>query len=53
MKIISCCSKKLTQKNGKHSRCLRNDKRLFVLPRKFTRKQCKNPKGFSMKVFNI
>ena len=49
MKNINCCSKKLTQKISKHSRCLRNDKKLFVLPRKFTRKQCKQPRGFSMK----
>ena len=40
-----CCN--ITKKNKK---CIRSkDNKIFSLPRKFTRKQCKNPKGFTMK----
>lgn len=43
----SCC--KACAKNKK---CVRNsDKKVFSLPRKFSKKQClrKNPKGFTMR----
>lgn len=30
--------------------CIRKkDKKVFMLPRRFTRKQCKNPRGFTMR----
>ena len=29
--------------------CIRNDNKIFSLPRKFTRKQCAHIKGFSMR----
>lgn len=33
-----------------YKKCIRKkDNKLFSLPRKFTRKQCKNIKGFSMR----
>ena len=32
----------------KQKSCIRNDNKIFNLPRKFTRKQCTNIKGFSM-----
>jgi superoxide dismutase, Cu-Zn family len=43
--MIDCCNH--TRKNKK---CIRkNDSKIFDLPRKFTKKQCKNIKGFSMR----
>ena len=42
--IQNCC--KITKKN---KICKRKDGKIFSLPRKFTRKQCKKEKGFSMK----
>jgi hypothetical protein len=41
----NCCNH---NKNDKL--CIRkSDNKSFKLPRKFTRKRCKNPKGFTMK----
>lgn len=40
----NCCN--ITKKN---KICKRKDGKIFSLPRKFTRKQCKKEKGFSMK----
>lgn len=41
----SCC-----QACAKNKKCVRkSDKKVFSLPRKFTRKQCKKPKGFTMR----
>lgn len=51
-KIRHCCSKKNNSRNkNKNTRsCIRKkDNKVFSLPRKFTRKQCKNPRGFSMR----
>lgn len=47
--MIDCCND--TRKiNKTYRRCIRKkDKKIFKLPRKFTRKQCKNIRGFSMK----
>ena len=42
--INNCCN--ITKKDKK---CQRKDGKIFSLPRKFTRKQCKKQKGFSMK----
>lgn len=41
--ITSCCSHKSSDK-----KC-RSDDKIYSLPRKFSRTQCQNPKGFSMK----
>lgn len=41
----NCCEK--ISKKQKY--CLRNDNKIFNLPRKFTRKQCTHIKGFSMR----
>ena len=35
--------------NKKSKRCIRKDGKIFNLPRKFTRKQCRRKKGFSKK----
>lgn len=35
--------------NKKSKKCIRKDGKIFSLPRKFTRKQCKRKKGFSKK----
>ena len=35
--------------NKKSKRCIRKDGKIFSLPRKFTRKQCRRKKGFSKK----
>ena len=35
--------------NKKSKRCIRKDGKIFSLPRKFTRKQCRRIKGFSKK----
>ena len=40
-----CCN--ITKKNKKCYR--KKDKKIFKLPRKFTKKQCKKIKGFSMR----
>ena len=43
--MVECCKHSKTDKN-----CIRNsDKKSFKLPRKFSKKKCKNPKGFTMK----
>ena len=42
--FINCCKIK---KNTK--KCIRKDNKIFNLPRKFTYKQCKNPRRFTMK----
>lgn len=43
--MISCCNH-----TKKHRKCKRKkDGKIFSLPRKFTRKKCKKPKGFSMR----
>ena len=44
---INCCYHK-----RKHKSCLRRhgkSGKFFALPRKFTKAQCKNPRGFTMK----
>ena len=38
-----CCT------NPKTKKCMRQDKKIFNLPRRFSMKQCKQPKGFTMK----
>ena len=44
-KIVSCCRHKKTDK-----KCRRlSDNKIFNLPRKFSKKKCKNPKGFTMR----
>lgn len=35
--------------NKKSKKCIRKDGKIFSLPRKFTRKQCRRKKGFSKK----
>jgi hypothetical protein len=35
--------------NKKSKRCIRKDGKIFSLPRKYTRKQCRRKKGFSKK----
>ena len=41
----SCC-----KIHSKDKKCFRkSDKKVFLLPRKFSRKKCKHPKGFTMK----
>lgn len=43
--MVSCCSHNKTAKT-----CSRKgDKKVFSLPRRFSRKQCKNPRGFTMR----
>ena len=44
-KIVSCCNKKINN----HKECVRSDMKVFKLPRKFSKKDCKNPKGFTMR----
>lgn len=44
--IKDCCNIK---DNNKKKTCKRKDGKFFSLPRRFTKKQCKNKKGFSMK----
>ncbi len=39
-----CC---VTQRNGR--KCRRKDGKQFSLPRRFTLKQCKKPRGFTMR----
>lgn len=42
---MNCCKHDVNAKT-----CIRKkDKKLFSLPRKFSKKQCKNPKGFTMR----
>ena len=41
-----CCNNNISKKDNY---CIRNDNKIFNLPRKFTRKQCQNIKGFSMR----
>lgn len=40
----SCC-----RATRKRKSCIRKDGKRFRLPRKFSKKQCKRPKGFSMR----
>ena len=43
--MVDCCKSK-----KRHKKCFRKkDKKIFTLPRKFSKKKCKNPKGFTMK----
>lgn len=43
--MTSCCNH-----TKRHKTCTRiNDGKNFSLPRRFTRKKCKHPKGFTMK----
>jgi len=35
-KLVNCC-----KSNKKHKKCIRKDGKIFFLPRKFTKKQCK------------
>lgn len=42
--MVSCCNHRNHDKT-----CKRNDGKIFKLPRKFTKKQCKQPRGFTMK----
>lgn len=45
-KIQNCCE----IKNNKTKKCIRKqDGKIFNLPRRFTKKQCINPRGFSMR----
>ena len=39
----NCCNKNISNK------CIRNDGKIFKLPRKFTKKQCNKIRGFSMR----
>ena len=42
--MIDCC------KNKRSKKCVRqSDKKIFKLPRKYTFKQCKSKKGFTMR----
>lgn len=43
-KVNSCC--KHTQKDKV---CIRKDGKQFSLPRRFSKKKCKNPRGFTMR----
>ena len=44
-KIVNCCNH-----TSKDTKCIRkSDNKIFKLPRKFTKTQCKNSKGFSMR----
>lgn len=44
-KLINCC-----KSNIKNKKCIRKDDKVFFLPRKFTKKQCKKKvKGFTMR----
>ena len=40
----SCC-----HSTKKSKKCIRKDQKIFTLPRKFSRKKCKHPKGFTMR----
>lgn len=40
----SCC-----HSTKKSKKCIRKDQKIFTLPRKFSKKKCKHPKGFTMK----
>ena len=40
----NCCNS--TKKSKK---CIRKDQKIFTLPRKFSKKKCKHPKGFTMR----
>ena len=42
--MANCC--KATKKDKK---CVRKDKKVFTLPRKFSKEKCKHPNGFTMK----
>ena len=43
--MVDCCNHKPNDKT-----CIRSsDKKSFKLPRKFSKKKCKNPKGFTMR----
>ena len=43
--MVNCCNHKPNDKT-----CIRSsDKKSFKLPRKFSKKKCKNPKGFTMR----
>ena len=46
---MNCCSKKIKNKK----QCLREDKKVFNLPRRFSQKQCLSQpiKGFTMRAF--
>lgn len=45
MVITNCCSSL-----NKTKKCIRkSDKKIFSLPRRFSKKQCKKPKGFTMR----
>ena len=44
---ISCC--KIKDNNTKYKKCIGKNGKIFNLPRKFSKKQCKNIRGFSMK----
>ena len=45
MVISNCCNH-----SNKSKKCIRKkDNKAFTLPRRFSRKQCKNPKGYSMR----
>ena len=40
----SCC-----HSTKKSKKCIRKDQKIFTLPRKFSKKKCKHPKGFTMR----
>ena len=46
-KIINCC--KVNNKSKKKICRRKKDGKLFKLPRRFSKKKCKNPKGFTMR----
>lgn len=43
--VVDCCK----IKTKKYKKCKRKDGKIFSLPRKFTKKQCKKKRGYSMK----
>ena len=46
--IVLCC--KLNESTEKKlKRCRRKDGKIFDLPRRFSKKKCRKPKGFTMK----
>jgi len=43
--MVDCC-----RSTQKHKKCIRKkDKKVFKLPRKFSKKKCRKPKGFTMR----
>ena len=40
--------KNKSKNKSNKSKCIRKDGKVFDLPRRFSRKSCKNPRGFTM-----